>query len=110
MKNFSIASKENTDQAPAGASGTIAQMVERCFNCLFHDPGSNPGGSITDCATVKMYKRLFIRCDRRGYMGMDIEKIIKVAIGLLEEQEGVKIEYTLTRRDDDLKKNEEATA
>ena len=43
-------------------------------------------------------------------MGMDIEKIIKVAIGLLEEKEGVKIEYTLTRRDDDLKKNEEATA
>ena len=43
-------------------------------------------------------------------MGMNIEKIIKVAIGLLEEQEGVKIEYTLTRRDDDPKKNEEATA
>lgn len=33
-------------------------------------------------------------------MGMDIEKIIKIAIGLLEEQEGVKIEYTLTRKDD----------
>ena len=46
MKYFSIASKENTDQAPQGASGAIAQTVERCFNYLFHDPGSNPGGSI----------------------------------------------------------------
>ncbi len=41
---------------------------------------------------------------------MDIEKIIKVAIGLLEEQEGVKIEYTLTRKDQAPQKNEEATA
>lgn len=55
--------------APAGASGAIAQLAERCFNCLFNDPGSNPGGSITDCATVKMYKRLFIRCDEEGLHG-----------------------------------------
>lgn len=41
---------------------------------------------------------------------MDIEKIIKVAIGLLEEQEGVKIEYTLMRKDQAPQKNEEATA
>ncbi len=30
---------------------------------------------------------------------MDIEKIIKVALELLAEQEGVKIDYTLTRKD-----------
>ena len=41
---------------------------------------------------------------------MDIENIIKVAIGLLEEQEGVQIEYTLTRKDQASQKNEEATA
>ena len=41
---------------------------------------------------------------------MDIEKIIKVAIGLLEEQEGVKIEYTLTRKGQAPQKTEEATA
>ena len=38
---------------------------------------------------------------------MDIEKIIKVALELLAEQEGVKIDYTLTRRD---KLNEQAEA
>lgn len=30
---------------------------------------------------------------------VDIEKIIKVALELLAEQEGVKIDYTLTRKD-----------
>ncbi len=30
---------------------------------------------------------------------MDIEKIIKVALELLAEQEGVKIDYTLMRKD-----------
>lgn len=31
---------------------------------------------------------------------MEIEKIIKVALELLAEQEGVKIDYTLTRKDE----------
>lgn len=31
---------------------------------------------------------------------MDIEKIIKVALELLAEQEGVKIDYTFTRKDE----------
>ena len=31
---------------------------------------------------------------------MDIEKIIKVALELLAEQEGVKIDYTLMRKDE----------
>jgi len=31
---------------------------------------------------------------------VDIEKIIKVALELLAEQEGVKIDYTLTRKDE----------
>lgn len=31
---------------------------------------------------------------------MDIEKIIRIAIELLEEQEGVKIEYTLTKKEE----------
>lgn len=64
MKYFSIASKENTDQAPQGASGAIAQTVERCFNCLFHDPGSNPGGSIT--AVKKQVQPILHRMKRGG--------------------------------------------
>lgn len=41
---------------------------------------------------------------------INIEKIIKVAIELLEEQEGVKIDYTLTRKDAAPEKKDEATA
>lgn len=43
---------------------------------------------------------------------MDIEKIIKVALELLAEQEGVEINYTLTRKDklDEPAEAQEATA
>lgn len=33
---------------------------------------------------------------------MDLEKIIQVLISLLEEQEGVKISYTLEKREEDV--------
>ena len=39
--------------------------------------------------------------------GLDMEKLIAVAVSIIEEEQGVKIEYTMERKEED---KEEASA